>query len=329
MPGGMVAYEEFLAWDAPHHMAFRFNQFTQTFLAAFGEDYRVTDLGNGRCRLVWTVGMEPAGAPTLVGLILKPILTLNLRKIMRNLKKYMENVLFLDTRTRREGEVLEHTLFGIAAGVSMLFATAVLFISQSLYGTLSMPVFVALVIGYMFKDRIKELLRVYFSRAASGFLFDHKTKIYRDPQTVIGECRESFDFVDEATVPARIMKIRDRDHITEIESDWLREDVMRYRKRTKLSSKAVSDAYSEFETHGINDIMRFNIADVTQHMGDPRKELYVLDKDDYRRIKAERVYHLNMILRYGGNDQVRYKRLRIVLNRRKIKRIETVLVEDE
>lgn len=90
MPGGMVAYEEFLAWDAPRHMAFRFNQFSQKFLKAFGEDYRVTDLGNGRCRLVWTVGIDPAGPSGLVGLILKPMLTLNLRKIMKDLKKYME-----------------------------------------------------------------------------------------------------------------------------------------------------------------------------------------------------------------------------------------------
>jgi len=36
----------------------------------------------------------------------------------------------------------------------------------------------------------------------------------------------------------------------------------------------------------------------------------------------------NMVLRYGGDDRVRYKRLRIVLNRRRIKRIETVSVED-
>ena len=63
-------------------------------------------------------------------------------------------------------------------------------------------------------------------------------------------------------------------------------------------------------------------------MGDPRKELFVLDEDDYRRPKAERVYHLNMILRYGGDGRVYFKRLRIVLNRRRIKRIETVSVED-
>jgi len=244
------------------------------------------------------------------------------------LKKYMHNVLFLNTRTKHEGKVIEHGLFGIAAGISMLFATVVLFLSQSVYGPLTMPVFLALVIGYMFKDRIKEMLRVYFSKKISNVLFDHKTRIYNSPRQPIGHCRESFDFIDEAKVPDRIMKIRDRDHMTEIESDWLSESVLRYRKRIKLSSRAIAAVYRDIETDGINDIMRFSVAEFTRRMGDPRKELFVLDKDDYRKVKAERVYHLNLILGYGGADRVRYKRFRIVLNRRKIKRIETVSTEE-
>jgi hypothetical protein len=245
------------------------------------------------------------------------------------LKKYMQNVLFLDTRTRDEGKVIEHSLFGIAAGISMLFATVVLFVSQSIYGSLTLPVFLALVIGYMFKDRIKEILRVYFSRVVSSVLFDHKIRIYSDPHHPVGHCRESFDFVDEAKVPERVMKIRARSHITEIESDWVIEDVLRYRKRIKLYSRAMSAVYRDIDTAGINDIMRFNIAEFTRRMGNPKKELFVLDGDGYRKVKAERVYHLNMVLRYGGDDGVMYKRLRIVLNRRKIKRIETVSAEEE
>jgi len=244
------------------------------------------------------------------------------------LKKYMGNVLFLDTRTRHEGRVLEQTLFGIAAGISMLFATAVLFISQWVYGPLTLPVFLALVIGYMFKDRIKELLRVYFSRKMTGVLFDHKMHLYSDSGQAVGQCRESFDFVEEAKIPPRIMKIRDRDHITEIESDWLAENVVRYGKRIKLSSKAVSGAYHDFELDGLTDIMRFNVSGFTKRMGEPSKELFVLDKDDYRSIKAERVYHLNLVLTIGNPDRTRYKRFRIVFNRRKIKRIETVSAED-
>ena len=91
MPGGMVAYEEFLAWDEPRHMAFRFNQFTLKFLNAFGEDYKVTDLGGGCCRLAWTVGIDPKGPTALVSLFLKPFLVRNLRTITKDLKKYMEN----------------------------------------------------------------------------------------------------------------------------------------------------------------------------------------------------------------------------------------------
>jgi hypothetical protein len=244
------------------------------------------------------------------------------------LKKYMGNVLFLDTRTRHEGRVLEQTLFGIAAGISMLFATAVLFISQWVYGPLTFPVFLALVIGYMFKDRIKELLRVFFSRKMTGVLFDHKMRLYTDSGQAVGQVRESFDFVDEAKIPQRIMQIRDRDHITEVESDWLAENVVRYGKRIKLSSKAVSSAYHDFDLDGLTDIMRFNVSGFTKRMGEPSKELFVLDKDDFHSIKAERVYHLNLVLTIGSPDRTRYKRFRIVFNRRKIKRIETVSVED-
>ena len=244
------------------------------------------------------------------------------------LKKYMHNVLFLHTRTQNEGRVIEHGLFSIAAGISMLFATIVLFLSQSIYGPLTLQVFLALVVGYMFKDRIKEMLRVYFSRIVSSLLFDHKTRIYSSPHHPIGHCRESFDFVNEAKLTDRIIKIRDRAHVTGVESNWASEDVLRYRKQIKLSSRAISTVYRDIDTNGIVDIMRFNVAEFTRRMGNPRKELFVMRDDDYRRVKAERVYHLNMILRYGGDDRVRYKHFRIVLNRRKIKRIETVSVED-
>jgi len=244
------------------------------------------------------------------------------------LKKYMGNVLFLDTRTRNDGRVLEQTLFGIAAGISMLFATAVLFVSQWVYGPLTLPVFLALVIGYMFKDRIKELLRVYFSRKMSGVLFDHKMSIFTDSNQEVGHCRESFDFVNESKIPKRVIKIRDRDHITEIESDWLVENVIRYNKRIKLSAEVISGAYHDIEIDGITDIMRFNVEKFTKRMGNPSKELFTLNGDDFHRTKAERVYHLNMVLTYKSSERTRYKRFRVVFNRRKIKRIETVSVED-
>lgn len=91
MPGGIIAYEEFLAWDSPRHMAFRFNQFSQSFLKAFGENYRVTDLGDNRCRLVWTVAIEPGGIAGILSPLLKLYLARNSQKITSSLAAFMEN----------------------------------------------------------------------------------------------------------------------------------------------------------------------------------------------------------------------------------------------
>jgi len=91
MPGGMVAYEEFIAWDEPRHMAFRFNQFNRKFLKAFAEDYKVTDLGDNRCKLVWTVAMEQRGVAGLISPLIKRFIARDLQKIMKELAKYMEN----------------------------------------------------------------------------------------------------------------------------------------------------------------------------------------------------------------------------------------------
>ena len=77
------------------------------------------------------------------------------------LKKFMGSVLYLRTMTEKEGLFLEQLLFGIAAGLSMLFATSVAFYSQLRYGSIGATVFAILIVSYMFKDRIKEVLRKY------------------------------------------------------------------------------------------------------------------------------------------------------------------------
>ena len=94
------------------------------------------------------------------------------------LKKFTSSVLYLKTTTEKEGVLLEQILFGIAAGCSMVFATAVAFYSQQKYGSISTTVFIVLIISYIFKDRIKELLRIYFAQKIHSYLFDHKTNLF-------------------------------------------------------------------------------------------------------------------------------------------------------
>ncbi len=139
------------------------------------------------------------------------------------LKKYIGNILFLNTRLRREGGILEQLVFAFAAGVAMIFAVATTFWAQSMYASVSLPVFAILVVSYMFKDRLKEFIRGYLGNKLRYWLFDHKMNIYASPQEKLGWCKESVAFIKERKIPQQIMKLRNRDHLIEIENGGLAE----------------------------------------------------------------------------------------------------------
>ncbi|MEX6223867.1 hypothetical protein AB6F55_02965 [Providencia hangzhouensis] len=75
------------------------------------------------------------------------------------LKKYINRYLYLEIRHKRGLPLLLHSIYGIAAAISMIFATLIAFLWQGKYGALSANLFLAMVIGYIFKDRLKEIGR--------------------------------------------------------------------------------------------------------------------------------------------------------------------------
>ena len=228
---------------------------------------------------------------------------------------------------------LVEELLGRGAGLSqekqkellaMLFATTVAFVSQSIYGNLTLPFFVALVVSYIFKDRIKDLLRFYLSRNMTRSIFDYKTQLYNVTRHVVGVCRESFEFIRKQKLAPEIREIRDSDHITEIENGWVGEQTFLYRKRIRFHPDWKGSIFSEYEIDGVNDIMRFNIQDFLRKMDDPNKELFVMNDEGYHRVTGTRVYHINLIIKLIGNKHQSYTRYRVILNRKGIKRIEKV-----
>ncbi len=239
------------------------------------------------------------------------------------LKKYMENILFLNTRVEEEGKIIEQIIFALAAGIAMFFFTWVVFYSQYKYG-LTTPLLL-IVISYMFKDRIKESIRIYLSDKVKNFLFDHKLFIYTDSKEKIGVCEESFDFVKEQKIGSHLIKLRNKDHITEIENGWVGEKIILYRKRIRIISKYFKKIYHNYKIDAINDITRFNVSNFLTKMDNPQKTLYVCEDDSFYKIQGERVYHLNLIIKYSSEKGSSYERYRIILNRDGIKRIEEVI----
>jgi len=234
------------------------------------------------------------------------------------LKKYIESNLFLNTQTRQEGLVVAQILFSIAAGLAMVFATAVAFASQMIYGSLTVPFFIALVIGYMFKDRIKELVRVYLDKKRKKVHADFKTIIYDQHAKKIGYLKESFHFEQKNHLPEIVRSARERMRSTEMGEVATGDNIIGYKNKTVLlNSKIQKDEFS-----GITQILRFNISDFTRKMDDPEKEVFVRTKKGIKRMLADRVYHLNLILLYGNSKSVVIKNYKIKASRNGIKKIE-------
>jgi len=238
------------------------------------------------------------------------------------LKKYAENVLFAAAHKKKDGILKEQVYLSIAAGLSMIFATAIAFSFQLKYGNFTMPFFVALVVSYMLKDRIKELSRYYFAHKAGRSYFDHKTRISLNDKT-IGWSKEGMDLIEEKKVPSEILKIRNRSAILEADNRNNDEKIILYRKLIRLDRKSI-DEISDYTIAGINEIIRFNINSFTTQMDNPEIPLFIEDATEgYTIVTGEKIYYLNLLMQIKGEDQLDYKRYRIVFNRDGIREIQT------
>ena len=240
------------------------------------------------------------------------------------LKKAMASILFLRKETRRDGVFLENFVFSIAAGIAMAFATMLAFLTQKyLMQELSIVVFMAIVLAYMGKDRIKDLLKVYFTAKLRRFIHDYKTRILGENGERVGFCRESFSFLNEKDVPAEVTEIRHKAYLSDLENGCFGEQVILARKQVVVNSAAFNDLIRGYQVDGLVDIMRFNFSRFLRHMDNPVKKIFLPDGNGgITTANAKRVYHVNIIVRYGMKGQSdSYIRFRIVLSRNGIKRI--------
>ena len=91
MMGGMTGHEEFIAFEHGKRMAFRFNQVSKPGVKAFAEDYVVTDLGNGRCRVAWTMAMDTGKGDGIASKITVPLMSFGVKRMLKKFGKLVES----------------------------------------------------------------------------------------------------------------------------------------------------------------------------------------------------------------------------------------------
>ena len=239
------------------------------------------------------------------------------------LKKYIESELYLKFPKKKDGVLVEQLYLSIAAGLAMLFATVVSFVFQKKFGSLTLPLFIALIVSYMLKDRIKELMRYYFAHRIGSKYFDSKARIIHN-DTVLGWMKEGVDFISREKVPSEVMAIRSNSHLTEVENSITDEKVILYRKSVHVDREKLREN-SEYSFNGINDIIRLNVMNFSKKMDDPKVPVSTLGDDgEVKVIECDRAYFMNMILQYQYDNVVEYRRFRVAFSRDGIHSIEEV-----
>jgi hypothetical protein len=77
----------------------------------------------------------------------------------------------------------------------------------------------------------------------------------------------------------------------------------------------------------VTDILRFNVTGFTKNMEDNDRDLYYLYENNIRKVQADRVYHINLVMQFESPDETVFKRYRLVLNKKGIKRVEEIFLD--
>lgn len=237
------------------------------------------------------------------------------------LKKYAESHLFLNIDKRKDGVVTEQLLYSLAAGISMIFATVIAFSVQQKYGNYTMPLFVALVVSYMLKDRIKDFARYYFAHKMGSRYYDHKISMHSNRKD-IGWAKESMDFISINKVPDTITRCRNNAEFFERNNPTNKEKVMLYRTRMYINREKL-DTTSEYAIAGVNSIIRLNLLQLMRNMDNAEFPLFCPDQlNGFEVIYGEKLYYINLVMEKINDEQRELQRYRLSVNSKGIQQIE-------
>ena len=239
------------------------------------------------------------------------------------LKKFIESELYIRLDKKKDGVAIQQIYYSIAAGVAMIFATAVAWYSQVKYGNITWPLFIVLVISYMLKDRIKDLLRYYFAHRLGNKYYDKKATITIGKNRV-GEIKEGFDFISETKTPAEVLKMREQASSVEDESRIFEEKVLLYRKHVTIDDVALA-ANDDYPMRGINEIMRLHLNRFTHKMDNPEVPIDSIDdKGNILQLKVQKLYYVNIVFQLQHDSETEYHHFRISMTRNGVIDIEKV-----
>ena len=241
------------------------------------------------------------------------------------LKKWMEAFMFMSCDPANTLTRFAQILMGVAAGAAMAFAVVVAFFASRLFAIYSLPWAVIIIMAYIVKDRIKEIMRNAMIACLPKLVADQINDLIDPANNVkVGVTRARTRFCAPGDVPEVVQQLRSHQG-NPFTAMIPPENVIHFHKDVYIDSARVMRSHRRLEA--LADIMRFKLDAWLNNMDDPVSTLHRLNGDGIENVPAQRVYHINLIVglsEQGHDSSPTYFRYRLILTREGIVRIEEV-----
>ena len=238
------------------------------------------------------------------------------------LKKWSQSALYIRTEESLLPKTVGHVFAGAAAAAAMTFAVMAALYAQKVFSTNTLPWALIIILAYVFKDRIKEVLRDVFGRGIPKLLADQITR-FRDPVTgaKVGSAKERIDFLRMHDIPSCIRSLR-TEKPNPFRNLLPEEDILCYSRDILINSRKLKRSHTRLEA--INEIIRIRLDKWFKEMDDPEDPFYRIDSGEAKVFEGKKVYHLHLIIELSekkdrGNDKLFH--YEVILSKKGILRI--------
>jgi hypothetical protein len=242
------------------------------------------------------------------------------------LKKWTQSVLYLTPVLSKAPKRVSGILAGTAAAIAMSFATLAAIFAETFFLKNSMQWALLVIVAYVFKDRIKEGLRAFFSRVVPRLLAD-QIYAFVSPRTGkrlsrmkvvmrIGKASQMPQFIQEK-------RLEDGNPFQDMLPE---DDVVHFTRYVKVF-KTEKDRNIGPWINAITVITRIRIDDWLKEMDDPSDVVYVSSSEgDLEQQNSDRVYHLHLVITEASKKKAieDIHHYRLILNKKGILRMETI-----
>lgn len=243
------------------------------------------------------------------------------------LKKWTQSVLYLHPIESKSPKRVGGILAGTAAAIAMAFATFTAIFAEKVYSRNSMQWILLIILGYVFKDRIKESLRAFFTKIVPR-LFSDQVFFFKAPRTNrrINKTKVVLRMKSASKMPPFIQRVRE-----EGDSPFLdmlpEEDVIHYSRYVKIYKHEKKKVLGPW-INSIAVVIRLRIDDWLKEMDDSEDHRYFIPGDEHEvEVQQEsKVYHLHVIIvESGAKHKIEdLHHVKLVMNKNGIVRLEHI-----